>query len=122
MRPTSPVPIFVGIGVTIVGFLLITFAWAQISGEEFVPLQMPYLVSGGLTGIGLILVGMALAAVQSQRIEGAARAQQIERVAASVAALREALIPTDDDAMSVATTDTVDLSGGSGSDEVWEAR
>jgi pilus assembly protein TadC len=108
MRPTSPVPIYVGIGVTVVGFLLIVFAWSRVAGEEVVPFQLPYFVSGGLTGIGLILVGLTVVAIQSRRIEGTERARQIEQVAASVTALREALVPTDDDLLSVAGADAAD--------------
>ena len=36
MSPSSPVPIYVGIGATVVGFLLIVYAWAQVAGEEVV--------------------------------------------------------------------------------------
>lgn len=105
MRPTSPLPIYVGIGVTLVGFLLIGLAWAQIAGRQDVPEQLPYLAGAGLAGIGLILVGLTLTAIQSRRIEGAERARQIQQVTASVSALHELLAPTDDDRLSMDDTD-----------------
>lgn len=120
MRPTSPVPIYAGVGVVVVGFLLIVYAWARVAGEEFVPLQLPYVVSGGLTGIALVLVGLTVVAVQSRRIEGTERARQIEQVAAAVAALRETLAPTDDDLLSVPPPPGADEETGVVRD--WETR
>jgi hypothetical protein len=42
------------------GFLSIGIAWVGVSGSGLLFEQMPYLVSGGLGGLGLIIVGAAL--------------------------------------------------------------
>lgn len=105
MRPSSPAPIYTGIGVTVAGFLLLVFAWSKVAGQEFVPLQMPFLVSGGFTGLALVMVGLVLVNVGVRRLDTARRGRETERVIAAVAALREALQPTDDDALSTATAE-----------------
>lgn len=108
MRPTSPVPVFIGIGTTLVGFLAIVIAWTRVAGAASVAEQLPAVVGGGLVGIGLILAGLTVVAVQSRRIEGSEQVRQIAQVAASVSAFREILAPTDDDRMSVSAPASTD--------------
>jgi hypothetical protein len=43
-----------------VGFALIIFGYIGASGTVAVGLQMPYLISGGLLGLGFIVLGAAL--------------------------------------------------------------
>jgi hypothetical protein len=101
MRPSSPVPIYVGIAVTALGLLSILVAWSKTATTDAVALQVPYLLSGGLVGIALVMIGLTLTVVQSRRIEGQQQAEQVLQVAAAIAALHEQLLPTDDDALSV---------------------
>jgi hypothetical protein len=64
-RPKSSV--YLAVGLVTVGFFLIYLAWNGASEKDFVQGQFPYLLSGGLPGIGLILCGLTLAATQGQR-------------------------------------------------------
>lgn len=50
----------VGVGLVVVGVLLIAFAWYQVSGTSQVYEQVPYAVSGGLSGLALVIIGSAL--------------------------------------------------------------
>src|SRR5688500_13142031 len=50
--------VWVGLFLTLVGFGLIAFAWGKTAGVLDVALQVPYLVSAGLTGLGLIMLGL----------------------------------------------------------------
>lgn len=106
MRPTSPVPIYVGVALTCLGVLAIVMAWSRAAAIDAVALQVPYLLSGGLVGIALVMIGLTTVVVQSRRIEGVQQSEQVLQVAAAVAALREHLAPSDDDALSVASKDT----------------
>lgn len=51
----------------IAGFLLIALAWNGAASQFLVDKQIPFLVSGGLTGIGFIVCGCTLAGVQELR-------------------------------------------------------
>ena len=43
----------------IVGLILIGVAWYGASGTGYVSKQIPYLISGGLVGLGVLMVGLA---------------------------------------------------------------
>ena len=49
-----------GIGLPLVGVVLILAAWWQAAGTKYVADQMPMLISGGLFGLALIIVGLGL--------------------------------------------------------------
>lgn len=50
----------VGFALPIVGVVLILVAWWQASGSKFVADQIPMLISGGILGLALIIVGLGL--------------------------------------------------------------
>ena len=82
--PSSLLPTYVGVAVTVIGFALIGIAWARVAGLVDVWKQMPYLLSAGLPGLGLVMVGLVIINVSARRQDGAERARQM-------AALTEAL-------------------------------
>ncbi|MCX7619767.1 MAG: hypothetical protein N2037_02845 [Acidimicrobiales bacterium] len=49
-----------GIGLGALGVVVILIAWFGASGTAIVAEQIPYLISGGLLGLGLIIAGGAL--------------------------------------------------------------
>lgn len=82
--PASYLPTYIGVAVAVVGFALMGIAWARVAGLVDVWKQMPYLLSAGLPGLGLVMVGLVIVNVSARRQDGAARARQM-------AALTEAL-------------------------------
>ena len=88
LRPLSPTPTYLGIGIVAVGFVLLAVAWGGVAGKDNVALQVPYLVSGGLTGIALVLVGLTVVNVAAKRRDSALREQQIQLLAAALSELR----------------------------------
>ena len=88
LRPLSPTPTYLGIGVAVLGFVLLAIAWGGVAGEDNVAFQVPYLVSGGLVGMGLILVGLTIVNVAAKRRDAALREQQIQLLAAALHELR----------------------------------
>lgn len=94
--PTLPVasaaPTYVGIGIAAVGFVLIAFAWGKVAGiADNVALQLPYLVSGGLTGLGMVMVGLTIVNVAAKRRDAQLRQQQTELLADALNELRTTL-------------------------------
>ena len=49
-----------GVVIAAVGFVFIAAAWWGASGTRDVTDQIPYLISGGLVGLGLVTVGIGL--------------------------------------------------------------
>jgi hypothetical protein len=77
---TNPAAIWVGIAVAGVGFVLLGIAWSQVAGETEVYLQLPYLVSAGMTGLGLIMVGLTLVNVSAKRRDALERERQMDQL------------------------------------------
>jgi hypothetical protein len=91
LRPLSPVPTYLGIVVAALGFVLIAVAWGAVAGETNVALQMPYLVSGGITGLALVMVGLTVISVAARRRDAALREQQTRLLADALRELGAAL-------------------------------
>lgn len=62
------------------GFLLIALAWNGAASVFLVDQQIPFLVSGGLTGIGMIMAGCTLALAQEVRKASAEVASHVDRL------------------------------------------
>lgn len=88
MRPTRPIMTFVGIGVAAAGFVVILFAWGKVAAQTAVPLQLPYLVSGGLVGLALVMVGVTLVNVQAKREDAAYRERQMDQLSEVLGEIR----------------------------------
>ena len=96
LRPESPVAIYAGIACVAVGFVLIGITWAKVAALLEVSLQLPYLVSGGLTGLGLIMIGVTMISVAAKRRDAAARARQLDQLTAAMGELRAVMRGEDD--------------------------
>lgn len=91
LRPLSPVPTYLGVAVAALGFVVIAFAWGAVAGQTNVALQMPYLVSGGITGLALVMVGLTVISVAARRRDAALREQQTALLADALHELGAAL-------------------------------
>lgn len=81
---TSKLGAKLGIGVCVLGFVLIFFGWNGAASLDRVQSQFPYLISGGLAGLALVVVGAALIIVETSRVER-------ERLREEIANLRDAI-------------------------------
>lgn len=92
-------PVFPGIVISVVaafaGFGLLLFATLRVEDALYLPLQLPYLISGGLTGIALVMVGTFACAVLSERRSQAAADQQFREIVDEVGRLARLLGPGD---------------------------
>jgi hypothetical protein len=89
--PASQIPTIGGVIIGAIGFALIGYAWAKIAGLVDVWKQMPYLVSAGLPGLGLVMTGLVIVNVSARRQDGAARARQMATLTEAMRDLQRSL-------------------------------
>ncbi|MFN2390275.1 MAG: hypothetical protein ABR575_11830 [Actinomycetota bacterium] len=63
------------------GFVLIGLAWNGAASKNFEPAQFPYLLSGGLGGLGLIVAGATFLLLATLRAERQVLSETFDRVA-----------------------------------------
>lgn len=89
--PSSHIPTYVGIVVTLLGFALIAVAWSQVAGETEVWKQMPFLLSAGFPGLGLVMTGLLIINIAAKRQDAAERVRQLETLTEALHDLRRSL-------------------------------
>ena len=91
LDPSSTIPTYVGVIVALIGFALIAIGWAKVAGLVDVWRQMPYLLSAGLPGLGLVMTGLVIVNVSARRQDAAARARQTAMLAEALRDLKQTL-------------------------------
>jgi hypothetical protein len=76
-----PAAVYVAVAVVGIGFALIAMTWGLVAGTVEVARQLPYVISGGLSGLGLVIVGTGLLIIVIRSRESAARRAQYEELA-----------------------------------------
>jgi len=89
--PASPTPIYLGVGLTLAGFIMLGIGWAKVAGEVDVFRQFPYLLSVGLPGLGLIMAGLILVNISVRRQDSAERARQLSALTEAMSDLQRAI-------------------------------
>jgi hypothetical protein len=89
-----------GILLNAAGCVLLGVAWGQAAGQTLVSLQVPYLLSAALPGVGAVVVGVGLVVIGAREADARARRrQQVELLTIlgllsdEIGALREAAAP-----------------------------
>lgn len=67
MRDPAKSATYLSVGLIVVGFVVIVLGWYGAARLDHTPGQIPYLISGGFSGLGLILAGLTLVVVQESR-------------------------------------------------------
>jgi hypothetical protein len=80
VRTWAKSSLYLSVALIAVGFLLIYFGWNGAAEKDFIQGQFPYLLSGGLTGLGFILCGLTLVATQSFRRDVLSLQDRIEEL------------------------------------------
>ena len=86
--PSSTVPTYLGVVVAAVGLVLLVIGWSDVAGTVDVGRQMPYLMSTGLPGIALVMVGLVLVNISIRRQDSAERARQMSALTETLDKLR----------------------------------
>ena len=66
------------------GFLLMVIGWNGAAGLDYVQGQIPYVISGGLIGLGLVILGAVLLVIESNRRDRMMLERRLEDLAAAV--------------------------------------
>ena len=80
-----------GVLFCLLGFVIMFLGWNGASRYPNVAQQFPYLISGGVIGLAIVVVGAALLVVQNHRVDRARLEAAIDRLAAAVDAQGGAL-------------------------------
>ena len=80
-----------GVVLSAVGLVLIAVAWGRTAGLTLVALQVPYVVSAAFTGLGLVVVGVAVVSISAKRADSEERTRQIRELREALADLRQTL-------------------------------
>ncbi len=73
-----------GVLLCLLGFLVLFFGWNGAASTNSVAAQFPYLISGGLIGTAVVIIGAAMLLVQNFRTDIARLEAVMERVAVAV--------------------------------------
>jgi hypothetical protein len=68
----------VGLVLCLGGFVAIGLGWAGAAAKDCVECQMPFLLSGGAVGLGLIVFGVGMMLMAQMRTEGRRLAERLE--------------------------------------------
>ena len=84
---SSATPTWIGMAVVGLGFAVLAYGWGRVGGLASVALQLPYAISAGCGGLGLIVLGAAVVGIQAKRREAAAREEVVLELRRVVAEL-----------------------------------
>ena len=73
-----------GIGLAVLGFLLLFLGWNGAASFDRVPAQMPYVISGGLVGLSVVVLAAALLIINAQRQDRAAMLNALAEIREAV--------------------------------------
>lgn len=73
-----------GIGLAVLGFLLLFLGWNGAASFDRVPAQVPYVISGGLAGLSVVVLGAALLIINAQRQDRAAMLNALAEIREAV--------------------------------------
>lgn len=93
MRNLTKTPLYTAVALIGLGFVLIFLGWNGAAGKDYTPGQIPYVLSGGVAGLALVLCGLAVVIVQAVRREATLLAAKLDRLAQALGAPPEG--PTD---------------------------
>jgi hypothetical protein len=83
--------VLVLVGLGIAAFVMFGLAWRGGARQIYVPLQMPWLVSGGLAGLGLLGLSLGAWSIHLGRRQDAAHRSAIDDVVRDAVELAEDL-------------------------------
>ena len=89
LRGVANLGVWAGVVVSTAGLVLIAIAWGRTAGLTQVALQTPYVISAGFTGLGLVVVGLALVSITVKQADAAERTRQLRELRDVLADLRQ---------------------------------
>ena len=80
LRWATKSPAAAGVVLVVAGFIVLFLAWNNAANKDFIQGQFPYVLSGGLVGMGLIGCGLTVINVQTRRADQDAMLDRLERL------------------------------------------
>lgn len=90
LRAVPQLATWVGVGLATAGVVLLVVAWGKTAGLTSVALQVPFVVSAGFGGLGLVAVGLTVVNVAAKRADATERHRQLDELRGLLAELRRA--------------------------------
>ncbi len=87
--PQSTTLTYLGVISIAAGFALIAFTWGKVAGLLAIGLQLPYFASGGLTAVGLVVLGATLISVSATRRDAHKRETRLEELSQVLRSISE---------------------------------
>ena len=81
--------LYLAVALAVVGFALIGLTWWKVSAYTNTAQQLPYFVSGGLTGLGLVVLGAAMLVVVTRHSDDKERQDQARALVEALQALAD---------------------------------
>lgn len=72
--------VYLAVFLVVIGFFVIFLGWNGAAEKDFVAGQVPYVISGGLAGLGIVFAGLTLALVEARRRDTAKLEAKLERL------------------------------------------
>ena len=72
--------LYTSVGLVGLGFVFIFFGWNGAAGKDYVQGQIPYVISGGLIGLALVLCGLTVVLVQAIRRDATELKQKLDQL------------------------------------------
>ena len=91
MTDRDHVGAWVGVVLGVIGLVLIAVSWGQVASRTDVGLQMPYIISAGVSGLGFVVIGLGTISISARRRQAAHRSEQLQQLAATLDAIRTEL-------------------------------
>jgi hypothetical protein len=88
VAPDSRAVVYLGLAIVVLGFAVIAFTWSKVAATLSVALQLPYIASGGLIGLGLVVLGVGVLTIGVKRRENFGRVRQIEKLSATMESIQ----------------------------------
>lgn len=89
MRDAGVRAIAILVAIALVGFVMLGVAWHGVAGTTYVPLQLPWLVSGGLLGLAVIGISVGAWSIHLGRRQDALHRDAVETLVREAVALCE---------------------------------
>ena len=91
VSPDSTALVYLGLLIAAAGFGLIAYTWGEVASTLSVALQIPYIASGGLVGLGLVILGVAVTSIAVKRRDNFARVRQLQKLSATMESIEDSL-------------------------------
>ena len=91
LRAVPHLGTWLGVVVIAIGAVLLFVGWVKTAALSNVAFQVPYVISAGFTGLGLVAVGLTIVNLSAKREDARERARQARELAGLLSELRRAV-------------------------------